>query len=94
VTDGSKSSLPPLLPRVNGLVGPPSTHLVRHESQVIGKPSERASQTEHITIFTPSRSDDDRQMREDLAPAQGVLAGLFIGGVMWLLIICALSCVS
>jgi hypothetical protein len=61
--------------------------MVCHESPVIGQPSEMASQTEHLTIFVPSRSDGDRKTREDLAPAKGVLAGLFIGGVMWLVII-------
>jgi hypothetical protein len=67
------------------------TRMVRHESQVIGKPSQMASQTEHLTISTPSRSDEDRKTQEDLAPAKGILAGLFISGIMWLVIIYVLS---
>jgi hypothetical protein len=68
--------------------------MIRHESPVIGKPSEMASQTEHPTIFVPNRSDGDRKTQEDLAPAKGVLASLFIGSVMWLLIIYVLLRVS
>jgi hypothetical protein len=30
-------------------------------------------------------------MSGDLAPVKGVLAGLFIGGLMWVMIICVLS---
>ncbi len=65
--------------------------MVPHESQVIGKPSERAAQMEDLTLFAPSRSDDDQKTQEDLAPAKGILASLFIGSVLWLVIIYVLS---
>jgi hypothetical protein len=70
------------------------TSMVRHESQMSGKPSEMASQTECFERCTPNPNDAEQKTQGDLAPVKGILAGLFIGGVMWLMIIYVLARVS
>jgi len=68
--------------------------MVGHESQVIAKPSPMAPQADSRSLSVPHDSEDEPKVQEDLAPAKGILVSLFLGGVIWLIIIYVLSRVS
>jgi hypothetical protein len=67
--------------------------MTHHETQTIGNTPEMAQPATPL-FFGPILSDEDGDAQGDLAPAKGILVSLFIGGVMWLLIIYLLSRVS
>lgn len=77
--------------------------MVRDETQMIADPPKAAAETEDFPLFAPSGHErerivhtpggDDRKAPIDLTPAKGILASLLIGGLMWVVILYALSCI-
>ena len=62
-------------------------------SNAIKAPAKMESPADYPAIFETSQAEDHRRAADDLAPARGVLIGLFVGGAMWLLLIYVLATV-